>query len=215
MLVALTLLAGGCWEKDAESNGASGGPQSSACWVDCCGNFVKTGEDFYHELRSYDERFGGPPADEVQTTIDVLERDYKRGDKRALLYLGLIYRKDWPASALKDNSRLAEKYLSENHRQRRDSESAFHLGELYLYGVSRDLVAEGIDYNKARELFLYAESLNDGYASDRLGRIYEHGLGVEVDWEMAEYYYETAAKQEVFGAKTRLGKLRERMQSGR
>jgi uncharacterized protein len=81
------------------------------------------------------------------------------------------------------------KKAAQQNKDNNFTEADLKLAELYLYGNQEDK-----NPHLARKLL---EKINDPYASEFLGEIYDQGLGVPVNHIKAANYYKSAAKQGV------------------
>jgi TPR repeat protein len=76
--------------------------------------------------------------------------------------------------------------------------------------AAADSAFESKDYNKAFALYSELRQKNDGYVSAQLGKLYENGLGVQIDFRLAKTWYLKASETGNGQAMVRLGSLYER-----
>eukprot|EP00347_Sterkiella_histriomuscorum_P014767 403359608 len=95
------------------------------------------------------------------------------------------------------NKHLAFKYYTMASLQKEtEDEAHLKLGDFYYYGISCNQ-----SYDKAIELYKFVvqqsrDSEIRGQALFNLGMVHHFGMGLEVDLEMAQIYYEKAMKEE-------------------
>ncbi len=115
---------------------------------------------------------------------DKVTPKYKLGK----LYLSSEFSEKVEIEALKDKINVGVKYLDETVAEdcNYSNYSAFALGNTYFYGV--DNIIE-IDYKKAFGYFQFSSELDNPYASFNIGKIYELGLGCDIDVDKSNLYY--------------------------
>lgn len=84
----------------------------------------------------------------------------------------------------------------------------FHLGRCYLLGRM-------VDQDKERAIDFFKDAAVGGYAAAQflLGRYYEEGVNVEMNWNIAKYWYEKAKKQNYPEAAAKLNNLLAKMKA--
>ncbi len=115
---------------------------------------------------------------------DKVTPKYKLGK----LYLSSEFSEVVEPETLKDKINIGIKYLNEviPEECNYSNYSAFALGNTYFYGIV-DIV--NVDYEKALKYFQYSSERDNPYASFNIGKIYELGLGCDIDLEKSNMYY--------------------------
>lgn len=131
--------------------------------------------------------------------------------------LGEAYRMAWFGTDPRTSYKKAEDYLVQNEEAQESSGSAYLLGRLYLLGVPPVSQMEaggqvfGVDYTQAKKWYEVSAERGEGYAEQRLGEMYESGLGVDVNLSKAVHYYERAHKRGVEDARENASRCRGKM----
>ncbi|WP_019616289.1 tetratricopeptide repeat protein [Psychromonas ossibalaenae] len=132
------------------------------------------------------------------------EKAASQGNNAAQYKLGTIY---LHGIGTNKDIRLALEWYNQAAKQNH-ALSLYQLGVIYQEGGRRIK----IDYKKAAKYFQRASSQGDKQATGRLGYLYEHGLGVNVDPWLASSLYKNASQkwaQERYQILSRLNKCHE------
>ena len=133
------------------------------------GHIRKNAEKLYNEKR-YDKAF------------DLFKISAVYGDKNAIMMLAFSYE-----NGLGTNIDIYQAQLW--YGKIKDGESAYLIGKKYFEG--REIES---DYSKAIYWFRKAIDMNNNSAYPYLATCYEVGLGVEINHELAQYYFDKAGK---------------------
>ena len=145
---------------------------------------------------------------DIKKALDYYTKASELGNAKAYNNLGNLYFRG-DEGITKDYVKANEYYLKSINLAKDqiavelEGRPEVNIGQIHLYGG----YGVTIDYGKAKEYFLLAKDKNNALASERLGEMYDYGLGVGEDNYQAFKYYTISANLNNSDAQDRLGNL--------
>jgi TPR repeat protein len=153
-------------------------------WIEDGSGRVIWGEKLFAQVDEYDKAAAAYNAGEYGGVFEVFMRFAEQGELNAQADVGTLYMHGHGVA----QDREKAVYWWEKAAAKGNNRAQGYLGDLYF-----DEQSEYHSYETAFKFYAMSARQNDAISQARLAYMYAEGLGVPVDFEMAEKWWESAA----------------------